>query len=131
MRQPDSLLKQYQGKALAEVYRGSGQFPFQEYPCHLEPPWEEFDRNGVNPWECYVNGWEGAWAAGMFGQKISTDLVLRESSPLALLPWPSDDSEYLSEEINRLSVVSIEQFPDDETSIAKAQQFLLSRVVGV
>lgn len=126
MQQPDSLRQQYQGKALAELLRGSGRWPVQEFPCHLEPPWEAYDRHALSAWECYVNTWDGPWAAGMFGQKVATDIVHPVGSPLVLTPWPTSDPEYMCKEIGRLSTVVIEQFPDDEATIPKAQQFLLS-----
>jgi hypothetical protein len=126
MRQPDSLIQQYQGKARAELLRGSGHWPFQKQPCHLEPPWEPYCRHVVTTWDCYFNGWEGAWAAGTFGQKVPTPVVHPAGAPLELKPWPSSDQEDLLGEINRLSVISIEQFPDDEATLQKAHQFLLS-----
>jgi hypothetical protein len=126
MRQPESLFQQYQGKAMAELFRGSGRWPFQKHPCHLEPPWEPYDRHVLTEWDCYVNNWEGPWAAGMFGQRVPTPVVRPADSPLLLAPWPSSDFEFMWNEIDRLSAITIEQFPEDDATIPKAQQFLLS-----
>jgi len=126
MLQPDSLIQQYQGKALAELLRGSGRWPFQHHPCHLEPPWESYNRNALSQWDCFVNNWEGPWAAGMFGHKVPTTVIHPADASITLPAWPSSDIEYMGEEPERLAVITIEQFPDDEATIPKASQFLLS-----
>jgi hypothetical protein len=126
VRQPDSLIDQYRGKAMAELLRGSGRWPFQRYPCHLEPPSDRYDRHTLTAWDCYVNQWEGPWAAGVLGQKVPTPMVHPVDAPLELPAWPSGDHDYMHEHVENLSVITIEQFADDEATIPKAQQFLLS-----
>lgn len=126
MQQPDSLRQQYQGKALAELLRGSGRWPVQKFPCHLEPPWNAYDQHSLSVWECFINAWEGPWAAGMFGQKVPTEIVHPAGAPLELTAWPTSNEEYLCEEVGRLSAIVVEQFPDDEATIPKSQQFLLA-----
>lgn len=62
MRRPERLWDQYAGKALAELARGSGWWPWQAEPCALEPPCEPFDPRQLTPWDCYYNEWEAAWS---------------------------------------------------------------------
>lgn len=111
---------------MAELLRGTGRWPVQQFPCHIEPPWDDYDRRTLSAWDCCVNGWEGPWAAGMFGQKVPTSVVHGVDAPLVLTPWPSGDHDYLAGEVGRLSTIVVEQFPDDEVTIPKAQQLLLA-----
>ena len=123
MRRPDGLWSQYFGKAVAEAARGNGFWPLQEYPCNMEPPWEPFDRNKVTPWDCYINYWEGPAVDGLLGRLLHTTPVLRRGAMLRLPPATDDSFNRYCDE---LALLLVEQFSEDESTIPKAQQLLLS-----
>jgi hypothetical protein len=120
MRQPESPVKQHEGKAFAELHRGSGRWPLQRHPCDIEPPFDPWDRASVSQWDCWVNDWEGAWAVGILGYRTATPRILPGGSTITLPPvdWGHD--------YRHLVPIVVEQFPDDEATIPKAQQLLLS-----
>ncbi len=124
MQQPKSLFAQYEGKAAAEFWRGSGVWPLQEHACELEPPWEAFDRRAVTAWDCFFNDWEGPWVdGGLFGRRVS--LVHPLNAPLVLpkAAWALDEENCY---FDQLIPIVVEQFAEDETTVAKAQHLLLS-----
>jgi len=116
MRRPQSLFEQLQGKALAEVQRGSGWFPLQDQPTALEPPWEVFDRQGVNTWDCLCNGWQAGWEPSWLKRTFFRRPIY-DGSPL-VLPVASVPSR------ERLRKVVVEPFAEDEERPEKAQQLL-------
>lgn len=119
MDRPQRLWEQYQGKAMAELMRGCGIWPLQMRPCALEPPLEPFDRHGLTQWDCLMNGWEAPWEGSFINRLLSDTPVWRHGDPLTLpeLPCSSDEE---------LVPIVVEQFPEDFTTIPKAEQFLLS-----
>ena len=119
MRRPDTLWQQYEGKAFAELMRGSGIWPLQIHPCSLEPPLEPFDRQSLSIWDCWMNGWEAPWENGHIRRLLNKTPVRNLNDPLTLpeLPCSTDED---------LVPIVIEQFPEDFTTIPKAEQFLLS-----
>lgn len=115
MSRPTSLWDQYRGKAYAAVMRGSGLWPPQPHPCALEPPCPDADRDAVTSWECFVNGWDGP-----FQRTLISRLLSRPGSVDLRLPEESWGHSH------ELVPVVIERFPEDEPTLAKAEQFLLS-----
>lgn len=117
---PERLWDQYVGKAHAEALRGAGWWPLQPHPCSLEPPFDEFDRNDVSMWDCMVNGWEGAWAGGLLQQLTGVSgPVIDGTRPIVLPKAPPPAS-------SELRPIVIEQFPEDSSTIPKADQLLRS-----
>src|SRR4051794_8074201 len=116
MARPTSLWDQYRGKAYAAIMRGSGHWLPQPYPCALEPPFPEYDRDTVSSWECFVNDWDGPFQTGLLSRLLS----LTNQRPSLLLPEEQGGTW------DQLVPVVIERFPEDEPTIPKAEQFLLS-----
>lgn len=121
MKRPERLWDQYYGKAEAEALRGCGIWPSQPHPCSLEPPWDQFDRHNLSLWDCMLNDWEAPWERGLLRRVMSfgSDRVHRIGQPIVLPEGPSFDGE-------KLIRIVIEQFPEDETTIPKAEEFLRS-----
>ena len=120
MKRPRRLWDQYEGKALAELHRGSGWL-LQTHACDLEPPWDEFERDSVNVWDCVFNDWEGPWDGRLFA--FGDRPLHRANEPLILPPdAESMDGNVLCD----LVPIVVEQFPDDEATIPKAEQLILS-----
>jgi len=117
MKRPASVFDQYEGKCQAELYRGSGQWPLQQFPCALELIWAEFNQDYADPWDCYFNNWEAGYHDRRRVRRIKETLVL---PPLFL------DEDAQSEYTDQLATVTIEQFPDDAATIEKAEQFVRS-----
>lgn len=118
MRRPDSLWDQYLGKACAEARRGTGIWPLQPWSCALEPPWDEFDRHSVSLWDCIFTGWEAPWEGSWFRRMFSSQKpFLPDGQPVILPEFPYSDW-------GSLQPVVLEQFPDDESTIPKAEEFL-------
>src|SRR3954465_12256601 len=117
MARPTSLWDQYRGKAYAAVMRGSGHWLPQPYPCALEPPLPEYDRDTVRSWEGFITDWDGPFQQpGLFNRLFS-----RPSQPPSLL-LPEETWGHW----DQLVPVVIERFPEDEPTLPKAEQFLLS-----
>ncbi len=119
MRRPETLWQQYEGKAYAELMRGGGVWPRQIRPCSLEPPLEPFDRHSLNVWDCVSNGWEAPWENGLIRRMLNNVPVHGLDDPLTLPELPCNNYD-------DLVPIVIEQFPEDFTTIPKAEQFLLS-----
>ena len=120
MRRPERLWTQYEGKAFAETIRGSGRWHLQPHPCGLEPPWNSFDARSVSVWDCLVNDWEGPWEGSWFRRTFSQDKPLHPyGEPLVLPEEPCCEHHELAQ-------IVVQQYPEDQTTIPKAQQFLLS-----
>lgn len=120
MRRPEQLWDQYHGKLKAELQRGSGWWPLQPHPCRLEPIWEPFNRHVLTMWDCLVNGWEGAWEGSWLKRTFAAEPPVLASGQPILLP------EVTCPDWSKLAAIVIEQFPDDETTIPNAEQFLRS-----
>ncbi len=124
MQRPEGLWQQYQGKAAAEIHRGTGWMPVQPHPCALEPPWDTYNRLTVNQWDCYYNDWEAAWDGTLLGRiGFGSDPVLRHDQPLTL---PVRHEDAADDALAQLVPIVVEQFAEDESTIPKAEQFLLS-----
>jgi hypothetical protein len=122
MRRPARQWEQYEGRSRAELMRGCGWWPSALAPCSLEPPFESFDHRTVTPWDCFVNGWEGGWRPpglqGLLGLLLGRyPAVLRDGALPQALP---------AEPAAELAAIPVAQFPEDEVTIPKAAQFLLS-----
>lgn len=120
MIRPERLWDQYVAKALSEGMRGSGTWPLQPRPCKLEPPWEEFDGRNLTMWDCILHGWEGSWEGSWLQRLLNRNRpVLPQGYPVVLPELPCD---------NWTDVVPIvvEQFPEDESTIPKSEEFLRS-----
>jgi hypothetical protein len=120
VKRPQRLSDQYRGKALAELHRGGGWWPLQAHPCELEPIWEPFNRSEVTVWDCAVNHWEGPWRGSWLKRILLLEArVYRQGDPLILpeVSWGTWD---------KLVPIVVEQFPEDRTTIPRAEQFLLS-----
>ncbi|MEX2140460.1 MAG: DUF87 domain-containing protein [Pirellulales bacterium] len=120
MRRPESLWHQYRGKAEAELHRGSGLM-LQPRPCELEPPWEDYDPRVVNTWDCVFNDWEGPWDGRLL--RLTDSRIRRPDEPLLL---PVGRVGVDQDEIKDLVPIVVQQFPEDEATIPKAQQFALA-----
>jgi hypothetical protein len=118
MNRPDRLYDQYAGKAKAEMHRGSGWWPLQPYPVALEPPFEPFDRHGVNVWDCYINDWEQGWEGSAL-KRLVQQRVYELGQGILLPPHESDGW-------GKLVAIPVEQFPEDKTTIPRMEQLLLS-----
>lgn len=120
MQRPSNLWEQYAGKARAEAARGTGIWPLQPNPCRLEPPWEPFDRNELTLWDAAYNGWDAPWE-GQWWKRLffAPTPLLAEGARIELPEVPLVDTEQLGH-------VVVEQFPEDESTIAKADVFLRS-----
>ncbi len=119
MQRPDRLWQQYEGKARAELLRGSGRWPLQPHPCALEPPHETFNRRALTRWDCWVNGWHKPWEPSWLKRLFDlSPPVLSPGEETLGLPEvaPSED----------LVAIVVAQFPEDETTIPRAEQLLLS-----
>lgn len=120
MRRPQSLWEQYAGKAQAEAARGMGLWPLQEHPCALEPPWEPFDRSELTLWDAAYHGWEtpfeGAWWKRLL---FPPTPLLSEGEQIVLPELPPCETDQLVH-------IVVEQFPEDESTIAKSDVFLRS-----
>ena len=95
----------FEGKGLAESTRGRGIWPLQAYPCELEPPFDPYHRDKVTRWDKYVNKWN------------SSEIVL---------PATHATVEEMQAAAAEFVPIRIEQFEDDEVSMDKAEQLLLS-----
>ena len=120
MIRPERLWQQYEGKAVAELMRGSGIWPLKPHPCDLEPPWESYDRRSLTRWDCGINGWEAPWEGGWLRRLLAPRLPVHCQGEAMILPeQPCPTNEHLVP-------VIVEQFTADETTIPKAEQFLLA-----
>lgn len=119
MKRPQKLWEQYQGKLLAELNRGTGNWPVQPHACALEPPWCEFDDRSVTVWDCYVNDWEGPYLGASWTDRLfaSREPLLTEDCAIVL-------AEVQSWQQNELTRIVIEKFPEDESTIPLAQEFV-------
>src|SRR5581483_3025598 len=124
MRRPQQLWDQYHGKLKAELQRGSGWWPLQPHPVALEPIWEPFNRNVLTMWDCLVNDWEAGWEGSWLKRTlVPQPPVLAAGRPIVL-------PEAASSDWSNLAAVVVEQFPEDETTIPRAEQFLRSLQVN-
>lgn len=120
MNRPHSLWDQYVAKAHSEGMRGSGVWPLQPHPCSLEPPWDEFDRRGLTLWDCMLHDWEAPWEGSWHRRLFSSERpVLPRGKQVVLPELPCSDW-------NNIVPIVVEQFPDDESTIPKAEEFLRS-----
>lgn len=110
MRTPDSQWQQFEGKAHAELLRGSGRWQYQPHACDLEPPFEPFDRQTLTYWDCIVNNWENDWERSYRRFKPNQPIVL----------------PHVEQFFDDLAFISVEPFVEDEATIDKAVQLLLS-----
>lgn len=120
MRRPARLWEQYQGKAFAELIRGSGRWPLQIHPCALEPPWDPYEPRSVSLWDCVVNDWDGPWEGSWLRRVLFPDQPLRRPGETLILP------EVPCPTWEGLVRIVAERFPEDEATIPKAEQFLLA-----
>lgn len=120
MERPTRLWEQYQGKAFAEAMRGSGIWPAQPHACDLEPPWDEFDRRNLTLWDCMLHGWEAPWEGSWINRLFSPGETVLEKGRAVVLP------EVPSSDVLGLTSITAEQFPEDESTIAKSEEFLRS-----
>lgn len=120
MQRPSSLWEQYSGMARAAAFRGCGLWPLQEHSCRLEPPWEPFDRQELTVWDAAYNGWnlpyEGHWWKRLL---FPSNPLLQDGGTIGLPEHPPHDADQLSH-------IVVEQFPEDASTIAKADVFLRS-----
>ena len=121
MQRPTSIWKQYEGKAGAELFKGTGRLPKQPYPIDLEPPFDEYEPKSLTAWDCVINGWEAPATSSMLEQVLGTDVVRRSDDPF-LLPEVAMDPP------TSLQPVTIQQFAEDETTVERADQLLRSLV---
>lgn len=123
MSRPASLWEQYAGKAQAAALQGSGLWPLQSYTCQLEPPWEPFDSRGLTSWEGGCNGWNYPWEGRWWKRWMFPPAPLFAESDNNILlpevPWHESD---------QLTHIVVEQFPEDASTVAKADVFLRSLV---
>lgn len=121
IQRPEGLWQQYEGKAAAEIHRGCGWL-LQPHPCDLEPPWDEFNRAVITPWDCEFNNWEGPWNGNLLARfGVGDQLVQRadQSWQLPLASWGADPDG-----LDELIPIVVEQFTEDESTIGKAEQLL-------
>lgn len=118
-RRPKRLWEQYEQKALAELARGSGEWPLQPHPCGLEPPHEPYNRRTLTVWDCYWTGYEKPWEASLLKRvfDFTPPVFSRHREPL-ILPAASV--------ANDLVAVAFAHFPADEVTVPKAEQLLRS-----
>lgn len=119
MKRPERLWEQYYGKANAEAARGIGVWPLQASPCALEPPFDPYDRKTLTPWDCAINDWEGPWEGNWYRRHFALRPVHPLGEPIEL-PSTGDPSK------DDLVPIVIEQFPEDDSTIPKADQLLRS-----
>lgn len=118
MRRPTSLYEQLQGKAQAEIYRGTGLWPLQAQPCDLEPPWEPLEHRELTLWDAAFHGWEAPWEGNWWKRVFSPPTPLpAEGRGIVLPKLPHGESDELAH-------IVVEQFPEDASTIAKAEEFL-------
>lgn len=120
MQRPGSLWEQYAGMARAAAFRGSGLWPLQAHSCRLEPPWEPFERRELTLWDAAFNGWNLPWEGSWWKRALLPSSPLLPDGESILLP------ELPSYETDQLAHVVVEQFPEDASTIAKAEVFLRS-----
>lgn len=122
MQRPNSLWEQFAGKVRSEVARGEGGWPLQPHPCRLEPPWEPFHLRELTLWDAAYHGWsfpwEGRWWKRIF---FAPPPLLVEGGQIILTEEPVPDPAQLAH-------IVVEQFPEDESTLAKAEVFLRSLV---
>ena len=119
MRQPNSLYDQFEGKAAAELFRGSGLWPLQANPVDLEPPFDEYFHRSLNEWDCFINNWQGSYKTGFLGRRVASRVILRKRQHLKIPPATYEDDD-------TLVPVTVATFNEDESTIDKAEQFLRS-----
>src|SRR4051794_40521698 len=120
MRRPASQWDQYHGKAAAELMKGSGLWPMQPYAVALEPPWDPFCLDILTVWDCMFNDWQAPWEGSWLNRTFASGPpVLTEGQPVLL-------KEAVGQDYSRLVSIRIEQFPDDDVTLPKAEQMLLS-----
>ena len=112
VQQPKKLSDQYFGKAYAETLRGCGLWPAQPQPCALEPPWDAVDRRQLSEWDCYVNDWEASYYGGQVVRYVDEPLLVPEN--------------LFATAYRDLATIRVEQFPDDESTVALTDQLLHS-----
>ncbi|MCA9068937.1 MAG: hypothetical protein KDA84_08445, partial [Planctomycetaceae bacterium] len=116
MRRPPRFADQVVGKALAEACRGCGLWPLQYYPVALEPPFEPYTPHAVTAWDCYFNGWDAGWETSSVRRMLSNPPQdIWERLTLPEMPCYSLDG---------LRALSVARFPEDEATLAKAEQLL-------
>ncbi|MDB5342004.1 MAG: hypothetical protein JWP89_381 [Schlesneria sp.] len=120
MRQPQTLWEQLIGKARSAGARGTGLWPLQADPCDLEPPWEPFDRQKLNVWEAAFQGWDAPWEGQWWKRLLfPPPSLLADGCGLVLPKRPHGETADLAQ-------IVVEQFPEDSSTIAKADVFLRS-----
>ncbi|MBS0203960.1 MAG: ATP-binding protein [Planctomycetes bacterium] len=120
MQRPQNLWEQLIGKARAEGARGMGIWPLQVNPCDLEPPWEPFEREGLSRWDAVFNGWEAPWEGLLWKRLLFPPTPLATDGPSLVLPTVAHG------ETSELAHIVVEQFPEDSSTISKADVFLRS-----
>lgn len=120
MQRPASLWEQLIGKARAEGARGMGIWPLQSLPCRLEPPWETFDRQELTLWDAAFNGWQSPWEGQWWKRWLLPPTPLLTEGMTIVLP------EVLHAQSSQLAHIVVEQFPEDYSTIPKADVFLRS-----
>lgn len=120
MQRPKTLWEQYAGKAKAEAVRGCGLWPLQPHRCQLEPPWEPFDRRELTLWDAMYNGWQAPWEGQWWKRWLFPPTPLfKQDEPLILSESPHSANPTLAH-------IVVEQFPEDSSTIPKADVFLRS-----
>lgn len=118
MQRPQNLWEQFTGKARAEGARGCGIWPVQSHPCHLEPPWEPFDRQELTLWDAAYNGWQAPWEGQAWKRWLFPPTpLLSDGDTISLSEFPHGES-------SQLARILVEQFPEDASTIAKSDVFL-------
>lgn len=120
MRRPQNLWEQLIGKAKAEEARGMGLWPLQVDPCDLEPPWEPFNRQGLSVWDGAFNDWDGPWEGLWWKRLFFPPAPLLPDGQAIILPTCPHG------ETTDLAHIVVEQFPEDSSTISKADVFLRS-----
>jgi hypothetical protein len=120
MIRPENLWAQYSGRAEAEASRGMGVWPLQPHPCCLEPPWEPFNPRELNLWDAAFHGWEAPWEPHWWKRLIFPPSPLLAPGAGIVLP------EFANSRRAESAHIVVAQFPDDASTIAKADVFLRS-----
>ncbi len=84
----------------------------------LEPPFEPYDRYAVTGWDCFINGWDAGWESSRIRRLLPAEAI----DVWGELTLPADIDQ-LTATTRRLSVA---RFPEDEATLAKAEQLLRS-----
>ncbi|MDB5344489.1 MAG: hypothetical protein JWP89_2866 [Schlesneria sp.] len=120
MRRPQNLWEQLIGKARAAGASGMGLWPLQADPCALEPPCEPFDRQKLTVWEAVSQRWDAPWEGQWWKRLLFPPTPLFPDGYGLVLP------KLTHGETANLAQIVVAQFPEDSSTIAKADVFLRS-----